>query len=63
MLSVDSKLWALRVLNAAYAHVTQRASGVTRQVMRRALPSDSAIEQMTERQFDAACRKAFHGET
>lgn len=60
MLSVDSKLWSVRGFNAGGVHITQRASGAIRTVSRGVLPSDSALAAMTERQFDAVCREAFH---
>lgn len=59
-LSIDSKLWRLRAYNDAYAHITQRASGVIRTVQRSKLPSPEALTAMSERQFDGTLRALFH---
>lgn len=60
MLSIDSKLWQVRSYNDAYAHITQRASGVVRTVQRSMLPSADALAAMSERRFDAVLRELFH---
>lgn len=62
IINIDSKLWAVRAYNDAYAHITQRASGVIRTVDRSKLPSCEELAAMSERRFDAILRKAFHGE-
>lgn len=59
-MNVESKLWKVVAYNAAYASITQKASGVTRTVSRGSLDSTDAIAAMTERQFDKMCREAFH---
>lgn len=62
MLSIDSTLWRVRSYNDAYAHITQRASGVVRTVMRSKLPSAESLAAMSERQFDGTLRSLFHDE-
>lgn len=62
MLSIDSKLWSVRAYSDAYAHITQRASGVCRTVSRGKLPDQNALAMMHERRFDAVCRGLFHGD-
>lgn len=60
--SIDSGLWSIRSgFNGHTLHITQRSTGAVRSVSRSALPSAERMAQMTERQFDAACRRAFHG--
>jgi hypothetical protein len=60
-MDIESKLWRVVSYNAAYAHITQKASGVIRTVSRSALPSVDALAQMKEQQFNRICREAFHG--
>lgn len=62
MLNVESKLWHVRALNSAQLAVIQKASGTLRVVSRSALPDLATLSVITERQFDNAARKAFHGE-
>lgn len=62
MMSIDSKLWRVRSYNVAYATIEQRASGIARVVSRCDLPSAERLAAMSEKQFDRACRAAFHGE-
>lgn len=60
MLSIDSKLWRLRAYDDAYAHITQRATGVIRTIIRGKLPSAEALAAMSEQQFDSIVRTLFH---
>lgn len=59
-MNINSKLWHVVSHNDGYAHITQRASGVTRTVRRGELPSADAMAQMHELTFNRVCREAFH---
>lgn len=61
-MNIESKLWKLVALNSAYVQITQKASGVTRTVLRGTLPNDNALAMAHEKTFNRYCREAFHGE-
>jgi hypothetical protein len=61
-MNVESKLWKVRAINGWQIAIVQKASGMLRVMSRSALPSVDALAAMSERAFDTAARKAFHGE-
>lgn len=59
-MNISSKLWAIRAYAPHSIAITQKASKITRYVTQSHLPSFEQLAAMTERQFDATCRRVFH---
>lgn len=61
-MSVESKLWKVSNPLGCQIAVLQKASGMQRFVTVGKFPNFEALAAMSERQFDKACREAFHDE-
>ncbi len=58
LMNIESKLWKLKAYAPHAIAVIQKASNVAHYVTESRIPHELAA--MSERQFDAVCRKAFH---
>ncbi len=60
LMNIESKLWKLKAYAPHAIAVIQKASNVAHYVTESRIPPFDELAAMSERQFDAVCRKAFH---